>query len=816
MSQKKTYLWIEALGLSSSNFDKLPVGEDPLVWGLKNMIINEEEYLKWATETYKLPAIKAEFFSMAVDFSLMAKYPEIYEWNAYCYPIYMWENVIYVACLKPHEFQSNQKICQVIAPFHPLESAWQKYQNSLPGVNTNEETIEEVSLSAENPLMTEEPKADSSSVLQEAAVEAQPLQSTETPSAPEAPTVEPIVEAQPAQQEVKTEVPPVQQEPQIETPKVENIEAAPVVAEATPTTEENASDKPLMGEHQQMDTEPTSDPVQEPPLEAKAPDSEKPAPAEISINDTDAPEVDYNSIAGIDFSNVMDDSAESPTADKKEEAPEATKDASEITHTEIHKDDSPVRTATETIHLHSDDATYQALPNMDFGDVGIENLNLEGDPENTKETVLEETKETVLEETKESQININVPPPIATESGNPITSEVKIEAAPEVPSIPEAPAPVEMKSETEPGLPSLDDLLAENKGEAPKPAPGLEKHPELKIPESKEEDVVLNTVSARSEAVTQETDIQPEVPAPPSLGTPDLPDLSNLDPNSAPAVAETPAAPETPEIPAVPEAPVAIDTPEIPTAPEVAAEAPAATTSDLPVLVNTEEQANEEVFDDDKTPPPTISYPIIKNPLPSDQTTSEEPITAEQPYNDGNTMSGAAIPIMIPDINKIADGDFAAVSDVEKAGNQKGVVTHFFSHLKRDYQKLMWVEKSGPDQYVPKYVYGDWKMSEVSWKMPVNLTHPNIFRIPFQSGQPFHGKIYDNPYNSKYIELWCRGRKPKFITIYPISINEEIISFVVGFEKNDDFDSVGSLKKIENLISICKKAFEKNLPAKAA
>ncbi|MCJ8277227.1 MAG: hypothetical protein HRT44_03885 [Bdellovibrionales bacterium] len=132
----KNQAWFTELGLNDDIFQALPQGDNPLVWALKNEHISMEKYTLWAREHYQLPHIKDSFFNFSMDASLPEKYQGLYSWSPSCYPIYEWEDVLYVACLEPVSLNEDQKACFVIASLSSMETAWNKFQT------TNKETNE--------------------------------------------------------------------------------------------------------------------------------------------------------------------------------------------------------------------------------------------------------------------------------------------------------------------------------------------------------------------------------------------------------------------------------------------------------------------------------------------------------------------------------------------------------------------------------------------------------------------------------------------------------------------------------------------------
>ncbi len=636
LMSKNIFPWVKPLGLSSSNFADKPEGANSLVWGLKNNIINPEEYLQWATEYFQLPAIKAEFFSFALDFNLIEKYSNLYDWHAYCYPIYQWENQLFIACLEPPTTSISMNTCFVIAPFHALESAWQKNENSRPGA----------------------PKA----------TEQVPI--IETPAA---------IESEPslAATEVATvDTPPPPPAPSIETSSVERVN----------------------------EKSPEAEVPQSPPIEAVGLDFGD-LKMEMGVEDIDQPESEPkdvkktdHEVGDLDFS-TMEQSFPDSTEDTPEGAAEAEADpipqdevvAEEITHTKVDEGLGNLTSATQTMHASQYTAASaepaSENPPLPFDNLTIDGISLEGEQTQIDEPELEKTKvDPTAEQHKVAAANSNkvITPPPPTPMAAPSPAVAQSE---------------DKKFNDENSIPSLDDLK-QHQTENPQQAPGLEE--------------------------------------------------------------------ENPD------------------------------------------------FDDDYTPVPVLT----KAQQEAQQRRKQEALAKEQKVEKSriseNTITDHSQPILIPAENLISDSEIKEASNMDNASSIKHVIAHIFGHLRRDYAKLMWLELDKDDRYFSQYVFGDWKITELAWKMHVNITNPNMFRVAFKSGHPFHGVISSNPYNEKYFEWWCRGKTPDFATIYPVTINETIIGFVAAFGKGSEFDEVGSLKKVENLITICKKSLAKFTSAKAA
>ncbi len=745
---KNIFPWVKPLGLSSSDFSQKPEGADALVWGLKNNIINAEEYLAWASEFYQCPAIKPEFFSMAVDFSLIEKYINLYDWYAYCYPIYQWDDTLFIACLEPPRAPINSKVCFVIAPFHALESAWQKYENSKPGVNMATEQLPIVPDPAPPSNFAEMGEANTSQppqnsdltkteVLSEnqdnafqgldanlglgdndqtkeqstASVSQQPSEPIiPPPPVQETKPAEPIVPPPPVEDkkpDVIIPPPPVEskQEPVVPPPPVEvnQTEAAP------PPPSEKKRDLPQPPDSTGLDF---GDLKKEMGVDDNAPSSPSQDKTEAGNSEQ---------VGVLDFSNMGDDSF-APPAPAQEESHDSSDEtdseddrpANEITHTKVDGGLNNLTSATQTMHAsqHTMTATSDGTqtPSLPFEEVTIKGISLEGENTEVKEDKKEE--KTKVSPAAQQQPQQQPPATTAKQSENVIVPPPpQPELKQQTPPTPAEPQPSMINDDN--SVPSLDDLKV-HKTDNPKQAPGLEQ----------------SDINLEKENQTLNQD--------------------------------------------------------------------------------------EEEFEDDYTPVPVLTKAQQEAQERRKKEAHLKEKNQEKARLSENTITDHAQPILIPPANLVSDQEIKEAGDLSSASSMKQVMAHMFGHLKRDYEKLMWVERDKQDLYFTKYVYGDWKITELAWKMHINLTNPNIFRVAYKSGHPFHGEIHSNPHNEKYFEWWTRGKTPDFATIYPVTINETIVGFIACFGKNSEFDELGSLKKIENLYTICRKSLSAFASSKAA
>ena len=669
------------MGLSSSDFSKKPEGVDALVWGLKNRVINEQDYVNWASDFYQIPAIKPEFFSMAVDFTLVEKYANVFDWTPHCYPIYKWEDTLFVACLEPPKNGINLKSCFVIAPFTPLESAWQKNQNSNVGIPQPTESLPVVEMPKTEPAQEPIPveAAQPEPVVDEQTTEKiVPPQELKQPEQPEV-----IVPPAPAQEPVAEQV-PVQ-------------EAAAPAEEASPAQEEKPHEPMPTADVGGLDFGNLTQEMGISPDEVLAEEG----PAEPQQNET---------VGELDFS-AMDGAGGKAPEEAAQEQPAQEQPAHEMTHTSIDGEGfNGLTSATQTMHANAGDLSPEnhtqtqamAFDNLSIGDMALEGEATKIDPPQMDETKVNPSAPPIPDvKPQPVQTKQQAAEPVAKQKPQPQPVEVpKQEVI--VPAA-EAPAP------TDDALPSLDDLVAK-KTENPQQAPGLE------TPELTTDEVAV--------------------------------------PNAA--------------------------------------------------------------FVDDYTPVPVITKAQQEAQAKRKIEAQQQKVKSLDANMGENTITDHSQPVHTPPENEITDADLQKSDELETSDSMKLVVAHLFGHLMRDYKKLMWIELGEEGHYFPKYVLGDWKVITLAWKMHINITNPNMFRIAYKSGLPFHGEVQANPHNEKYFEWWTRGKSPNFVTIFPVVIDERLVGFITGFDKNTEFDEVGSLKKIENLISICKKSFQKFSAQKAA
>ncbi len=594
--------WLDDLGLKKEHLAFCPPGEKPLLWALRTDFLQEDLYLRWASEKYQLPLLSPEFFSFSFDGTLVEKFSSIYDWSPVCYPIYEWENTLFIAALEPVEINSTLKVCTMIAPLSELETGWKKIsESSKISSPVTEDALPDL-LNLKTPEVT--------SVHE---------QEIETPSA------------------------------QVFSPEGFDFKA---LAQAD-HTEIIPQQKVLKN----------SDPIMDSPQHKNTTSEELPG-----VN-TPPP------LPDLDFSTLTSGLDSLKPSSSEEQKPET----STVENTQTVSGAFQNRTtATSTLHVHAhqkakkDDDEDIPLTDLAFENLSIDQFSLEGDP-------------VVKKETKASENNPNKKP-------QPV------------------PAAVAKKPTQELGLPSLDDLVELRQEDQPqKPA-----KPQS-FSEPKDEHTELSTVDEESHSLSQ------------SLVSETVDQNDDYTP--------------------------------------------------LPFIVKSDQQQNSKV-----TTAPSFSDPETKE----------------------NTQTDHGLPSFVPAGQLISSEDLMSAKEINLCKDTKSIMSFIFNHLKNDYKKLMWIEAHSDGQFYPQYVFGPWHMTTEAWKKPINIDSANIFRIAHLSNLPYHGEIHDNPFNDSYYKLWTRNQKPDFATVAPAYYEDISYGFIVGFSKGPEFEPIGTLKKIENLLSICK------------
>lgn len=116
-----------------------------------------------------------------------------------------------------------------------------------------------------------------------------------------------------------------------------------------------------------------------------------------------------------------------------------------------------------------------------------------------------------------------------------------------------------------------------------------------------------------------------------------------------------------------------------------------------------------------------------------------------------------------------------------------------FHILKDYYKKLMWAVR---DQKGAVYAIASntaWDFSEEAWNTPIDFKSPNPFRIAKFTAKPYHGKVYPNPINDRFFELWNAGKYPPVLSIVPIKLQGKVFAYFIGCEPALHYHPTNSL-----------------------
>lgn len=85
------------------------------------------EYMKWASEHYKMPFLADSFFAQAKNFKLLNENPNP-NWNEFFFPILEWQGMLYVGALEPQTVSLTKKVCVVLCSPQQLKLLWAKME----------------------------------------------------------------------------------------------------------------------------------------------------------------------------------------------------------------------------------------------------------------------------------------------------------------------------------------------------------------------------------------------------------------------------------------------------------------------------------------------------------------------------------------------------------------------------------------------------------------------------------------------------------------------------------------------------------------
>ncbi len=122
----KTQNWAEALNISPKNLslwsEQAPPEKPLLVWCLEQGHVHAQAYLEWASKAYSLPILSNDFFQDSFDRSQVAALDG--DWNAWCFPVALWDGVTIVACVEPPSGQPASDFAYVLCDPQAMLAAW--------------------------------------------------------------------------------------------------------------------------------------------------------------------------------------------------------------------------------------------------------------------------------------------------------------------------------------------------------------------------------------------------------------------------------------------------------------------------------------------------------------------------------------------------------------------------------------------------------------------------------------------------------------------------------------------------------------------
>lgn len=136
------HTWAQKFGVVDSELQEikqqLKDGEDPLRWFLLTGKVPEREYLRWAMETYSIPLVQNDFFSIPPDPVFWNAVKDIYSWTPGFIPLAEWQGVLLIGCLEPPQFHFRIPFESrfVLAAPRALEAYWRSLNPEVAATRT--------------------------------------------------------------------------------------------------------------------------------------------------------------------------------------------------------------------------------------------------------------------------------------------------------------------------------------------------------------------------------------------------------------------------------------------------------------------------------------------------------------------------------------------------------------------------------------------------------------------------------------------------------------------------------------------------------
>lgn len=121
--------WQEPFHISDEEIvlwrQKIGPGESLLLWAIQNQKVDENQYLEWARDFYKIPLVQSNYFSSPLSQAAIKR-----DLPNFCdethVPIGQWDGQIFIGCLEPLP-ASDPLISFVLAPHKPLLERWKMF-----------------------------------------------------------------------------------------------------------------------------------------------------------------------------------------------------------------------------------------------------------------------------------------------------------------------------------------------------------------------------------------------------------------------------------------------------------------------------------------------------------------------------------------------------------------------------------------------------------------------------------------------------------------------------------------------------------------
>lgn len=137
--------WAQALQIAPekiSEWSTQSMGHSLLHWALSHQKVDQQDYLRWARNHYQISSVNDDFFHQTPPLPSRTLWQNLLPWGTSLYPIYFWNNTLYVGCLeltdqvkeKAESFSGDFNVAFILCSAQGLSKHWENQQAQSLGI----------------------------------------------------------------------------------------------------------------------------------------------------------------------------------------------------------------------------------------------------------------------------------------------------------------------------------------------------------------------------------------------------------------------------------------------------------------------------------------------------------------------------------------------------------------------------------------------------------------------------------------------------------------------------------------------------------